>query len=604
VNSERRKVALIQLCSDQGYCALFRVCKFNKIPLELRMLLENPEVIKVGVSCNDDAKYLLHDYAIKVNGAFDIRFLALLASHKAEGLGKLSKSVLNIELEKHWRITCSDWEIETLSKQQIDYAAKDAFVAVEIFKKLYRGIRPNGGDPTAILQFCDKFTDISFKNKLAQMNLDPATGSNGNKLLSKQQKNIDKMLKRTYVVRGTHLYDNCYLQAPDGTLLCTCDKSKALWYVEKGLATEITREPNLTVRLNFEPAGRAVGEPGGYYLCEKENKCVVCGKDHDLIRKNIVPHEYRKYFPSVMKDKTSHDIVLLCIHCHQLSNISDIKVHRLLEEKCKAPMIMRPLNDEEIKNHVTIQRAANALAVNRAKIPKKRIEELTKVVQDAYPNDEITDEFLYDILSQRQPTAEHNPSHAYLVVEYYKSNEGLIALEKMYRQHFLDTMQPEHMPKLWDVNHNANRLAIRAVENRITSEDLKFAGVDEKLIESMQPTITVTPVESNNNNNNNSIKVVDDDSISMASFYSAAAGSAKMDQTDDERYFSDSATIASFYETIHSDTSDLTDFQSFQNSREASLNGDDSDDSTIGSPEFPTDEDTEVEEEEIIAKKL
>lgn len=179
------------MSSGDGLCALFRLCKFNKIPLELRILLENPDIIKVGVSCNDDAKFLLQDYAIKVNGCFDIRFLALLANHRAEGLGRLSKSVLDIELDKNWRITCSDWEAESLSKPQIDYAAKDAFVAVEIFKKLYRNVRSNGSDPSSILQFCDKYTDISFKNKLAQMNLDPADGSiTERKLLnySKRQK--------------------------------------------------------------------------------------------------------------------------------------------------------------------------------------------------------------------------------------------------------------------------------------------------------------------------------------------------------------------------------------------------------------------------------
>lgn len=95
---------------------------------------------------------------------------------------------------------------------------------------------------------------------------------------------------------------------------------------------------------------------------------------------------------------------------------------------------------------------------------------------------------------------EYNPSHAYLVVEYYKSNEGLTALEKTYRQHFLDPMEPKFMPKLWDVNHNANRLAIRAIEKRIDKEDLKIAGVDEKFIQNLQPTITVSPGEANNNN--------------------------------------------------------------------------------------------------------
>ena len=50
-----------------------------------------------------------------------------------------------------------------------------------------------------------------------------------------------------------------------------------------------------------------------YYTTEKENQCVVCSSTEQLIRKNVVPREYRKHFPTVMKTHVSHDIVLLCL---------------------------------------------------------------------------------------------------------------------------------------------------------------------------------------------------------------------------------------------------------------------------------------------------
>ena len=43
--------------------------------------------------------------------------------------------------------------------------------------------------------------------------------------------------------------------APDGELLSNCDKKKAQWYVERGLADKINDEP-LTIQLRFEPNGR------------------------------------------------------------------------------------------------------------------------------------------------------------------------------------------------------------------------------------------------------------------------------------------------------------------------------------------------------------
>ena len=102
------------------------------------------------------------------------------------------------------------------------------------------------------------------------------------------------------------LYDNAKLEAPDGDLLCVCDSKKALWYVDKGLGQIIAHQPTLTVRINFEPAGRP--KSGNYYLSAKDNICVVCGGDQDCLRKYIVPHEFRKHFPEVMRDHQRFDI--------------------------------------------------------------------------------------------------------------------------------------------------------------------------------------------------------------------------------------------------------------------------------------------------------
>ena len=55
----------------------------------------------------------------------------------------------------------------------------------------------------------------------------------------------------------------------------------------------------MTVQLLFEPAGRP-SEDRQYYLKQKENICVVCGTEESCIRKNIVPHEYRKYVAPVL----------------------------------------------------------------------------------------------------------------------------------------------------------------------------------------------------------------------------------------------------------------------------------------------------------------
>jgi exonuclease 3'-5' domain-containing protein 2 len=234
------------------------------------------------------------------------------------------------------------------------------------------------------------------------------------------------------------------------------------------------------VRLNFEPSGRAVGEVGEYYRSIKENRCVVCGKDENLIRKNVVPREYRKFFPNVMKDKTSHDILLLCINCHQRSNIADLKMRQILQTKCDAPLNGDVSEEDltatkELKNQ---QRIARALFKGE-KIPEPRKEELRILLQKSFPNQEITEEFLRNLLSKEAQNSNPNTtSHGEIVVQQFKETEGLVHLEKLWRQHFLDCMQPKFMPQLWNVNHNGNRLEIRATEGKVEAEDLKLSGVD------------------------------------------------------------------------------------------------------------------------------
>lgn len=144
--------------------------------------------------------------------------------------------------------------------------------------------------------------------------------------------------RRSLATRSRPLYDNCYMEAPDGELLCTLDRAKALWYQKKGLATLVSEDP-LRMRLLFEPSGRAVGQTGAYDLVEKMNQCVVCGTQENYSRKFIVPKEYRKFFPVVLKSHSSHDILLMCLECHRDSHMSDNILRQRLAILCNAPLV-------------------------------------------------------------------------------------------------------------------------------------------------------------------------------------------------------------------------------------------------------------------------
>ena len=71
--------------------------------------------------------------------------------------------------------------------------------------------------------------------------------------------------------------------------------------------------------------------------------------------------------------------------------------------------------------------------------------------------------------------------HGKRVVEHFMRNGGILSLEKRWRVHFLKTMKPAHLPPLWSVDHQQERLDIRQAENRIDKKDYEVAnGLDKK----------------------------------------------------------------------------------------------------------------------------
>ncbi|XP_050355123.1 exonuclease 3'-5' domain-containing protein 2 isoform X2 [Nymphalis io] len=400
----RHPVALLQLSTYDGYCALFRLSHMKSIPKPLKELLEDKSIYKVGVAPGDDAMYLAMDYSVYMKSTLDIRHIVELCRHNTGGLAFLAKMFLGVVLDKNRRIRCSNWGADELTERQIKYAALDAHVAIRIFVKVVNDYhkspylllwnRYNNDHWNKIHQICSKYSDKCYRNK--QIVKKKAT-----EYKEKNTKATKEVFNKKYSnsTRSKPLYHNCFLQAPDGEILCTCDNKKAVWYVEKELADIVSEDP-LTVRLRFEPAGRSVGDVGRYYQLTKENKCVVCGVKDSYIRKNVVPREYRKYFPEIMKDHSSHDVVLLCVECHQTSNMRDQPVRESLARRCSAPLAAHDagkfLEDKDSKK---IRSAARALLYQSKKhvLPEARRKELESIILQYYiQHDEITQDLLQE----------------------------------------------------------------------------------------------------------------------------------------------------------------------------------------------------------------
>lgn len=128
----RNKVSLIQLSTASLAC-LFRINMIG-LPEELASLLANPEVIKAGVAIHDDIKVLKKIKKFEPSGFVDLQKFVKDFGIQSSGLKKLTAIVLGFRISKRQQVT--DWEAEELSEPQQVYAATDAWVCREIYKKL------------------------------------------------------------------------------------------------------------------------------------------------------------------------------------------------------------------------------------------------------------------------------------------------------------------------------------------------------------------------------------------------------------------------------------------------------------------------------------
>lgn len=141
----RRPVAMLQLSSASGFCALIRLCELRQIPNPLKFLLECSFILKVGVAPVIAAEYLWRDFGLQMMGTVDLRHLAKYRERPPEGLATMASSFLGIELDKTILVRHSSWDCKTLHIEEIEYAATECRTTLEIYKAIARLYGTSGG---------------------------------------------------------------------------------------------------------------------------------------------------------------------------------------------------------------------------------------------------------------------------------------------------------------------------------------------------------------------------------------------------------------------------------------------------------------------------
>ena len=126
------EVSLIQL-STADTCFLIRLNRTG-MPDSLVSLLENKDIIKVGLSLHDDYQSLCRRRKFKAGGFLDLQQHVTKYGIEEKSLQKIFAIVFGQRISKSQQLT--NWENDVLTDKQKLYAATDAWACLEIYNKL------------------------------------------------------------------------------------------------------------------------------------------------------------------------------------------------------------------------------------------------------------------------------------------------------------------------------------------------------------------------------------------------------------------------------------------------------------------------------------
>lgn len=131
---QSHKVALLQISSEEC-CFLFRLNHTGLTP-SLIHLLENPKIIKVGLSLRDDFMMLRKRAPFKQQSCVELQEYVHAFGIQDKSLQKIYAILFGEKISKSQRL--SNWETDILSDAQKLYAATDAWSCLQIYNLLER----------------------------------------------------------------------------------------------------------------------------------------------------------------------------------------------------------------------------------------------------------------------------------------------------------------------------------------------------------------------------------------------------------------------------------------------------------------------------------
>ena len=250
------------------------------------------------------------------------------------------------------------------------------------------------------------------------------------------------LIKSYGVNKDRKIYGNCQVLSPEGILMFRCDEKKANWYLKRNLGETVNHSP-LIVKLNFRPRGLG-NHNKKFGLAEMGNKCVCCGTEDYLTRHHVVPYCYRKHFPLQLKSHNFHDVLSLCVNCHEIYERKADELKTQLSDRYSAPINGESEDNKELMKFIKF--ASTLLIENNSKIPAKRLKMIKDEVKKYLGVSRLTKKMLIELSTTKSTIIKR--THGEIVISKLENIQEFV---EMWRNHFIVHNNCKHLPKDWSV---------------------------------------------------------------------------------------------------------------------------------------------------------
>jgi ribonuclease D len=150
----RDRLCLVQICDNQGFVSAVRIAKGQTTAPNLQKLLTSWDVTKVFHYARFDVAQFNVTFGIETAPIFCTKIASKLARTytSSHGLKNLIAELAGVDLDKSF--TSSDWgNLESLSREQYDYAANDVRYLLDAKDKLTEMLHREGREQLALKCF-------------------------------------------------------------------------------------------------------------------------------------------------------------------------------------------------------------------------------------------------------------------------------------------------------------------------------------------------------------------------------------------------------------------------------------------------------------------